>query len=265
MNQLHALKIAFENLILVEANWVVCWQGLLMRSPEACFHPAGVCCRSSACLLPHKAYNSKGVSFSLLQDSTCKPPPLQHKEIEPQPTFLSPLMSQNIPSVVVRLGRSRELTTGQWSKIHKSPPRRQRRDTQGARESRKWQCKSRDWAGTNRFNFLCSSIQGASFPISSQEAEYHCRVGDERGRYCRRWWPEWQQGGVERDLTSNVKVSRSWVASPSTVDCHALVLALVWLLAVLNLKCSWGWRPKCHSSRLHSTYWKKTQPYMVVE
>lgn len=28
MNQQHALKIAFENLILAEANWVVCWQDL---------------------------------------------------------------------------------------------------------------------------------------------------------------------------------------------------------------------------------------------
>lgn len=33
--------------------------------------------------------------------------------------------------------------------------------------------------------------------------------------------------GVERDLTSDVKVSRSGVASPGAVDCHALVLALV--------------------------------------
>lgn len=33
--------------------------------------------------------------------------------------------------------------------------------------------------------------------------------------------------GVKRDLTSNIKVSWSRVASPGTVDCHALVLALV--------------------------------------
>lgn len=137
MNHTHALKTTFENLIFVEANWVVCWQGLLMRSPEACFHLAAFCCSISSwleptfwgislpCLLPHGTYNSKGVSFSSRQDSTRKHPRPQNKEAELQPTSLSPLTSQNIPSVTVRLGGSTKLT-GQWSKIHKSPPRRQR-------------------------------------------------------------------------------------------------------------------------------------------
>lgn len=42
--------------------------------------------------------------------------------------------------------------------------------------------------------------------------------------------------GVKKHLTSNVEVCRGWVASSSTVDCHTLVLALVWLFTVLDLE-----------------------------
>lgn len=47
---------------------------------------------------------------------------------------------------------------------------------------------------------------------------------------------------VKRELTSNIKVSRSRITSPSAVDSHTLVFALVRLLAVFNLKRSWGGR-----------------------
>lgn len=64
--------------------------------------------------------------------------------------------------------------------------------------------------------------------------------------------------GVKRGLTSNIKVSGSRVASPGAVDCHTLVLALVRLLAVLNLKRSWGGRAEGQSSgpeRAHAHRW----------
>lgn len=236
-------------LILVEANWVVCWQGLLMRSPEACFNPAGFCCSTSSRLEPaftgnflpvfcHTGRtNSKGVSFSLRQDSTRKALPPQNKQAEPQPTSFSPLTSQNIPAITVRWGRSSKLTTGHWRKIHKSPPRRQRWDRKGNGESRKWQCEQRP--DRHQQVWLSLSVNlGKQFPYWQS------------GIRVRQW------GGVarvKRDLTSNIKVSRGRVASPGAVDCHALVLALVRLLAVLNLQRSWGGRPKFHSSGQHHT------------
>ena len=69
---------------------------------------------------------------------------------------------------------------------------------------------------------------------------------------------------VKRDLTSNIKVSWSRVASPSAVDCHTLVLALVCLLTVLNLKCSWGRRLKFHYFGLHHKHYYNTSE-MVIE
>lgn len=104
---------------------------------------------------------------------------------------------------------------------------------------------SRERTGINRFDFHCILIQGTSFLISSQESQHHCRDLNSSEEVLAR---------VKRDLTSNVKVSRGRVASPGAVDCHALVLALVRLLAVLNLKRSWGGRPKCHSSGVSIQY-----------
>lgn len=71
-------------------------------------------------------------------------------------------------------------------------------------------------------------------------------------------WAAAGDGGVKRGLTSNIKVSGSRVASPGAVDCHTLVLALVRLLAVLNLKRSWGGRAEGQSSgpeRAHAHRW----------
>lgn len=48
----HTLKFSFEMLQLVDANRVIYWQGLLIRSPEAFFHPAGCCCSTSRQLQP---------------------------------------------------------------------------------------------------------------------------------------------------------------------------------------------------------------------
>lgn len=208
MNHTHALKTAFENLILVEANWVVCWHGLLIRSLEACFHPAAFCCSISSQLEPafggisclsshHTGRTTAKVSASLwgkTPHANLHLPKTKRQNCS-QPLF-HPWRVKTSPPVTVRLGGSSKLTTGQWSKIHKSPPRRQRREGKGDRESRIWQCESRDWTGINRFDFHCSWIQEVSFPISSQEAEHRCRGGDKWGPYCWRWWPEWQRGGV---------------------------------------------------------------------
>lgn len=105
MNQQHALKIAFENLILAEANWVVCWQDFWesLRLPFTLL----------ALLLYIQPTAWRG--FPLHFFPTCdvhrwrcqllfwgktphvKPPLPQNKEAEPQPNSLSPLTSQNIP------------------------------------------------------------------------------------------------------------------------------------------------------------------------
>lgn len=86
MNHPSTLKIAFEDMILAEANWVVCWQGLLMSRLEPAFTLLAFVAahavkwrrqvwNSPACLSGTGCTIANGVSFSLWQDWTGKPPP----------------------------------------------------------------------------------------------------------------------------------------------------------------------------------------------
>ncbi len=221
-----------------------------------------------ACLLLHRTYSGKGVSFSLWQDSTRKTLPPQNKEAEPQPTSLLLLTSQNIPLVTVRLGRSSKLTTRHWSKIHKSPPRRQDKTKREIERAGTDSVTAETGQASTGLTFTAvESREPASLlavgrqSIGAEEVtreDLTVGGGDLSGS---------GKGsvGVKRDLTSNIKVSRCRVASPSAVDCHTLVLALVRLLTVFNLKCSWGGRPKCHSSGLHHTHPNNTHTERMVD
>lgn len=69
-----------------------------------------------------------------------KPPLPQTKRQNRSQTLFHPWRVKTSPQVTVRLGRSSKVTTEQRSEIHKSAPRRQRR--QRGRKIRKWQCEA---------------------------------------------------------------------------------------------------------------------------
>lgn len=183
-NESTALKIAFENLILAEANWVVCWQDFResLRLPFTLL--------ALLLYIQPTAWRGFPLHFPPFATWRCqlpfwgktphvKPPLAQNKKAEPQPNSLSPLTSQNIPPGRCEVRQVKQSNNRAEEQIHKSHP-----GDETEAEIRKWQCE----AGGVIFT-----------AVTSGEAVFLLAFRRQRERrFCCRRWPERQQGGGGR-------------------------------------------------------------------